>query len=110
MSHNTEKPVELFVRPIKKHTSVGAIVFEPFSGSGSQLIAAERTGRRCRAIEISPPFVDVAIRRWQKATGQEATLETDGKTFAAVAATALSTLQHAGQRRRGATRPCGGRS
>jgi hypothetical protein len=51
--HPTEKPVELFVRPIKKHTSVGDVVFEPFSGSGSQLIAAERTGRRCRAIEIS---------------------------------------------------------
>ena len=82
--HPTSKPVELFVRPMKKHTKPGDVVFEPFSGSGSQLIAAERTGRRCRAIEISPPYVDVAIRRWQKATGQEATL--DGKTFAAVAA------------------------
>ena len=82
--HPTSKPVELFVRPIKKHTKPGDIVFEPFSGSGSQLIAAERTGRRCRAIEISPPFVDVAIKRWQKATGQEATL--DGRTFAEVAA------------------------
>ena len=59
-------------------------MFEPFSGSGSQLIAAERTGRKCRAIEISPPYVDVAIRRWQKATGQEATL--DGRTFAEIAA------------------------
>jgi len=86
MSHNTEKPVELFVRPIKKHTRVGDIVFEPFSGSGSQLIAAERTGRRCRAIEISPPFVDVAVRRWQKASGNEATLDGDGRTFAEIAA------------------------
>jgi DNA modification methylase len=84
--HPTEKPVELFVRPIKKHTKPGDVVFEPFSGSGSQLIAAERTGRRCRAIEISPPFVDVAIRRWQKATGQEATLDGDSRTFAAIAA------------------------
>lgn len=84
--HPTEKPVELFTRPIKKHTSVGDIVFEPFSGSGSQLIAAERTGRRCRAIEISPPFVDVAIRRWQKATGLDATLDGDGRTFAEVVA------------------------
>src|SRR5262245_26496063 len=67
--HLTEKPVELFVRPIRKHTRVGDVVFEPFSGSGSQLIAAERTGRTCRAIEISPPFVDVALRLWQKATG-----------------------------------------
>jgi DNA modification methylase len=84
--HPMTKPVELFVRPIKKHTRVGDVVFEPFSGSGSQLIAAERTGRKCRAIEISPPFIDVAIRRWQKATGQDATLDDDGRTFAEVAA------------------------
>jgi DNA modification methylase len=83
--HPTSKPVELFTRPIRKHTRVGNIVFEPFSGSGSQLIAAERTGRKCCAIEISPPFVDVAIKRWQKATGQDATLDGDGSTFAAVA-------------------------
>ena len=83
--HPMTKPTELFVRPIKKHTKPGDVVFEPFSGSGSQLIAAERTGRWCRAIEISPPYVDVAIRRWQKATGQEATLDGDGRTFAEVA-------------------------
>lgn len=90
-AHPTEKPVELFVRPIKKHTKPGDIVFEPFSGSGSQLIAAERTGRRCRAIEISPPFVDVAILRWQKATGKTAVRDGDGITFdqAAVAAALL---------------------
>ena len=82
--HPTSKPVELFTRPIKKHTNPGDVVFEPFSGSGSQLIAAERTGRRCRAIEISPPYVDVAIRRWEKATGQHATQ--NGRTFADVAA------------------------
>jgi DNA modification methylase len=82
--HPTEKPVELFVRPMKKHTKPGDVVFEPFSGSGSQLIAAERTGRRCRAIEITPAYIDVAIKRWQKATGNEATL--DGRTFAEVAA------------------------
>jgi DNA modification methylase len=84
--HPTEKPVELFVRPMKKHTKPGDIVFEPFSGSGSQIIAAERTGRICRAIELSPPFVDVALRRWERATGLEATLEGDDRTFAEVAA------------------------
>ena len=57
-----------------------------FTVEGSQIIAAERTGRRCRAIEISPPFVDVAIRRWQKATGQAATLDGDGRTFAEIVA------------------------
>ena len=74
------------MRPIKKHTKVGDVTYEPFSGSGSGIMAAERTGRRCRAIEISPPFVDVAIRRWQKATGLEATLDGDGRTYAVVAA------------------------
>lgn len=89
--HPTEKPVELFARPIKKHTKPGDVVFEPFSGSGSQLIAAERTGRRCRAIEISPPFVDVAIQRWQKATGEAAILDADGTTFEQVAAERAAT-------------------
>ncbi len=84
--HPMSKPVDLFVIPIRRHTKPGDVVFEPFSGSGSQLIAAERTGRRCRAIEISAPYVDVAIRRWQKATGQEATLDGDGRTFAEIAA------------------------
>jgi DNA modification methylase len=82
--HPTSKPVELFVRPMKKHTSPGAVVFEPFSGSGSQIIAAERCGRRCRAIEISPPYVDVAIRRWEQATGKEATLDGDGRALTAI--------------------------
>ena len=85
MDHPTAKPVELFARPIRKHTKVGDVVFEPFSGSGSQLIAAEKSGRRCCAMEISPPFVDVAIRRWQKATGEQATLDGDGRSFAEIA-------------------------
>jgi DNA modification methylase len=78
--HPTEKPVELFARPLRKHTRRGEVVFEPFSGSGSQIIAAEQLGRLCRAMEISPPFVDVAIRRWERATGKVATL--DGRSFA----------------------------
>jgi DNA modification methylase len=82
--HPTEKPTRLFEIPMEVHTKPGAVVLETFSGSGSQLIAAEKLRRRCRAIEIQPAFVDVAIRRWQKATGREATL--DGKTYAEVAA------------------------
>jgi DNA modification methylase len=82
--HPTEKPTRLFEIPIEVHTKPGAIVLEPFSGSGSQIIAAEKLRRRCRAIEIQPAFVDVAIRRWMKATGREATL--DGNTFREVAA------------------------
>ncbi|MBL8693177.1 MAG: ParB N-terminal domain-containing protein [Planctomycetes bacterium] len=83
--HPTEKPVELFARPMRKHTQVGDLCFEPFSGSGSQLIAAERERRRCRAIEIEPTFVDVAIERWQTATQQKAVLAGDGRTFEALA-------------------------
>ena len=60
---------------MRKHTKPGDIVFEPFSGSGSQLIAAEELGRRCRAIEISPAFVDVAVKRWEKATGKNVVKE-----------------------------------
>ena len=82
--HPTQKPVELFARPIRKHTKIGEVVFEPFSGSGSQLIAAEMLGRRCRAMELSPPFVDAAVRRWQNYTGREAVLDGDGAAWAQV--------------------------
>jgi DNA modification methylase len=85
--HPTQKPLEIFLRPMRKHTKRGAIVFEPFSGSGSQLIAAEQIGRRCRAIEISPAFVDVAILRWQTATGEHAILDGTPNRFSNVAAT-----------------------
>lgn len=70
--HPTQKPVEIFARPMRKHTKPGDICFEPFSGSGSQLIAAEREGRRCFAIEIQPVFVEVAVRRWEAFTGRKA--------------------------------------
>lgn len=70
--HPTSKPVELFRRPMKVHTLPGEVCFEPFSGSGSQLIAAEELGRRCFAIEISPTFCDVAVTRWERFTGQKA--------------------------------------
>ncbi len=79
--HPTQKPVEIFARPMRKHTRTGDICFEPFSGSGSQLIAAEQVGRRCRAIELEPVFVDVAVRRWQALTGKHAVLEGTGERF-----------------------------
>lgn len=61
--HPTQKPVELFLQPISNHTEKAAVVYEPFSGSGSQLIAAERLGRRCYAMEIEPKYVAVALQR-----------------------------------------------
>ena len=70
--HPTQKPVEIFARPMRKHTRSGAICFEPFSGSGSQLIAAEQQGRRCYAMELEPRFVDVAVARWEKFAGRKA--------------------------------------
>ncbi len=79
--HPTQKPLELFARPMRKHTHTNDICFEPFSGSGSQLIAAEQMGRRCYALELEPTFVDVAVRRWQQATGTAATLDGDGRTW-----------------------------
>ena len=79
--HPTEKPTRLFEIPMELHTKPGAVVLEPFSGSGSQLIAAEKLGRHCRAMEISPTFVDVAVRRWQKATGKAAILDGTTSTY-----------------------------
>ncbi|MGB8413925.1 MAG: DNA methyltransferase, partial [Candidatus Binatus sp.] len=62
-AHPTSKPCRLFALPIEMHTSVGDICYEPFSGSGSQLVAAQNLGRRCYAIEKSAPFVAVALER-----------------------------------------------
>lgn len=85
--HPTQKPLAIFERPIRWHTRPREICLEQFSGSGSQIIAAERLGRRCRAIEISPAFTDVAVRRWEGATGRKATLDgSDRTTFDAIAA------------------------
>ena len=73
--HPSQKPVELFVRPIRNHTKAGEVCFEPFAGSGSQIIAAQKTARRCFAMEIEPRYVDVCVERWQNATGKKAVLE-----------------------------------
>jgi len=62
--HPTQKPLEVFTRPIGYHTDAADLVYEPFSGSGSQLIAAAKLGRRCYAMELAPEFVDVARIRW----------------------------------------------
>jgi DNA modification methylase len=65
--HATQKPVECMARPIRNHDS--EFVYDPFLGSGTTLIACEQLGRKCRAIEISPGYVAVAIQRWADATG-----------------------------------------
>lgn len=63
--HGTQKPVEFMKRPIENNSNLGQVVYEPFSGSGSTIIAAEMTGRCANAIELNPAYVDVAILRWQ---------------------------------------------
>jgi DNA modification methylase len=73
--HPTQKPVALFEFPLHNHARRGEICYEPFSGSGSQLIAAERLGRRCFALEIEPAYVDVAVARWEQFTGRKAARE-----------------------------------
>jgi DNA modification methylase len=83
--HSTQKPIECMKRPIENNSAPGDAVYEPFSGSGTTIIAAEMTGRRCYAVELNPAYVDVAVRRWQDFTGREATLEGDGRTFAQLA-------------------------
>jgi DNA modification methylase len=88
--HGTQKPVECMRRPILNNTSPGDFVYEPFLGSGTTLIAAESCGRVCRAIELSPLYVDVAIRRWQAFTGAKAVRESDNQPFDGIAASAAS--------------------
>lgn len=83
--HSTQKPVECMKRPIENNSSLGQAVYEPFSGSGTTIIAAEMTGRCCHAIELNPSYVDVAIKRWQDFTGKEAIRESDRVKFAEAA-------------------------
>ena len=71
-SHSTQKPLECMLRPIQNNSRSADAVYEPFSGSGTTLIACEKSGRRCLAVEIHPPYVDMAIRRWQAFTGGQA--------------------------------------
>lgn len=70
--HPTMKPVELVEAMVKNSSAPGHVLFEPFSGSGTTLLACERLGRRCRAIELSPRYVQVAVERWKAMTGGDA--------------------------------------
>jgi len=87
--HPTPKPLDAFGIPMRQHVARGGLCYEPFSGSGSQIMAGEANGRRVFAMEISPAYVDVAVERWQAETGRDAILEGDGRTFAEVKAERL---------------------
>lgn len=82
--HPTMKPVELVERAIRNSSKPGQVVLDPFGGSGTTLIAAEKAGRVARLIELDPKYVDVIVRRWQDWTGQQATREADGVVFDAL--------------------------
>mgnify|MGYP003384482279 CR=1 FL=1 len=79
--HPTMKPVELVERAIRNSSRPGNVVLDPFGGSGTTLIAAEKSGRLARLIELDPKYVDVIVRRWQDWTGKQATRESDGLAF-----------------------------
>ena len=79
--HPTVKPVAMIADALYDCSNRGQWVLDPFLGSGSTLIAAERTGRHCAGIELDPLYIDTAIRRWQRHTGLDAVHATTGQTF-----------------------------
>jgi DNA modification methylase len=83
--HPTLKTVAMLADAIRDVTKLGDVVLDPFCGAGSLIIAAERTGRLARAIEIDGHYCDVAVRRWQEFTGKTAYLAQSGESFEAVA-------------------------
>jgi DNA modification methylase len=79
--HPTMKPVELVERAIRNSSKSRDTVLDPFGGSGSTMIACEKSGRQARLIELEPKYCDVIVRRWQQFTGKQAVLEASGRTF-----------------------------
>jgi len=86
--HPTMKPVELVERALRNSSRPGDVVLDPFGGSGTTLIAAQKSGRTARLIELDPKYVDVIVRRWQEYAGAQAVREADGVLFDELAATA----------------------
>jgi len=91
--HATPKPVAMLIDAILDCSDPGDLVLDPFGGSGSTLVAAERAHRRARLIEISPLYVDTIIRRWEAVAGQEAILLGAGQTFAEIARATSKSLR-----------------
>ena len=83
--HPTMKPIELIEMALKNSSRPNDLVVDLFGGSGSTLIACEKTGRKCYTMELSPHYCDVIVKRWQEFTGKKATLETNGLSFEDVA-------------------------
>jgi DNA modification methylase len=79
--HGTQKLFECMLRPIVNNSRPGQVIYDPFLGSGTSLIAAEITGRVCYGIELNPLYVDVVVRRWQDCTGRAARHQVSGQSF-----------------------------
>lgn len=80
-AHPTQKPVEIYRRPLEFHTNEGEYVYDPFGGSGTLIIACEELNRRALTMELDPKYCDVIIKRWQDFTGQEAKLEGTNQSY-----------------------------
>jgi DNA modification methylase len=87
--HPTMKPVELVEKAVRNSSKSRDLVLDPFGGSGSTLIACEKSGRRARLIELDPKYVDVIVERWQDWSGQQAIRDADGMAFDDLAAVAV---------------------
>jgi DNA modification methylase len=85
LGHPCSKPVKFWSWLMERASEPTDLIYDPFAGSGTTLIAAEMTGRVARVIEIDPAYVDITIRRWSAFTGREAVLAGDGLTLAEVA-------------------------
>ena len=93
--HPTMKPVALVERAVINSSQRGNIVLDPFGGSGSTLIACEKTGRHARVIELEPRYCDVIINRWQEFSGREATEDSTGQSFEEVSRKRLASMEPA---------------
>ena len=91
------KPVELVERAVRNSSKSRDIILDPFGGSGSTLIACEKSGRQARLIELDPKYVDVIIRRWQEYTGEDAVLGESGETFTTTSVERLSAEEQEAQ-------------
>jgi DNA modification methylase len=98
--HPTVKPTALVADAIKDVTRRGDLVLDSFAGSGTTILAAENTGRRCYAIELDPAYVDVAIRRWQDNTGEQAVHAESGSSFEQIANARATSAPQVRRRRR----------
>jgi DNA modification methylase len=77
MGHSTQKPIECMLKPVLNNTKEEDYVYDPFGGSGTTLIACEKSNRKCLMMELSPHYCDVIVKRWEKLSGKKAMLSSE---------------------------------